>query len=176
MEEQINQEPIEWKFGEASGGATVNKGDQVTLTANVDDPCYSEFVEWRDKFTEETVSVDNPLTVTADEPTIYQAVFRLKEYTVKLMVNNIRYGKVSQNGITYHLHDFAELSATPFNNCVFDGWYEDGVFLSGDPVFRYEISDCGTPKVVEGRFHQVTMQVVVSYDGAEISPYGISLV
>ena len=168
------------ELGTVSGGATVEIGTEVTIEATAGEPCYSRFVCWTKKSDGEVVSTDPVYTVIATENKLYEAIFEYIEYTINLTSSHINRGTVSQSGTIYHLDDIATLTATPAENCTFDGWYEDGQLISSDLVYSYRIEaegeTCETRRNIQGKFRNELYEVNAYFDENEISEHNITII
>ena len=166
-------------LGTVSGGATVEVGTEVELEAAVIDPCYSRFVNWIKKVDGTIVSTDEILTVIATENKLYEGVFATVDYTINLTANNYNYGSVEQSGSIYKLGDHVILTATPNENCTFDGWYEDDVLIGTNASFEYVIQSsgdvCQQTRNIQGKFSSSQFTVYIYNDNDEVPNNNITI-
>jgi hypothetical protein len=59
-------------------------------------------------------------------------------FMVNAAAKDNAYGIVTGQGLR-QLGSFAQLEAIPYDNCKFDGWYEDGELLSTDETYRFRV-------------------------------------
>jgi hypothetical protein len=59
-------------------------------------------------------------------------------YSVSVARDNLENGSVIGGG-TFSKGSFAQMTAIPFENCEFVGWYENGALVSTDPVYRFRV-------------------------------------
>lgn len=59
-------------------------------------------------------------------------------YMVTVVANNEEYGYVTGQGIR-QLGNYAQVTAVPYQDCKFDGWYTNGQKVSTEPTYRFRV-------------------------------------
>lgn len=150
-----------------TGAGTYAPGDEVTLTATVDDEYV--FEEWRDATSGITLNTENPYTFTAGTSTNIKAVLREKAY----YHINVPYetdddedendpGTISipgGNDGEWKEGTTVTMTATPAQYYTFVEWRDvDGNSLSTNPVYSFVISQDTTFTAVFSRIqYKVTL-------------------
>ncbi len=92
-------------------------------------------------------------------------------YTVETMVNDTSLGFVFGGGPS-QVGRYDRLEAVPTDGSRFTGWYQDGVLLSTEPVYRLRVTE---DNKIEARFAPVSYTVrFVDWDDSELSVQTVS--
>ncbi len=92
-------------------------------------------------------------------------------YTVETMVNDASLGFVFGGGPS-QVGRYDRLEAVPTDGSRFTGWYQDGVLLSTEPVYRLRVTK---DNKIEARFEPVSYTVrFVDWDDSELSVQTVS--
>jgi hypothetical protein len=151
----------------AGGGGSYYEGSDVTLTATPTDT--TNFVSWTNA-AGQTVSTNNPFTLTLTQDTALTAVFALKpKYTVTVTVNNSELGSAAGGG-SYYEGSNVPLTATPATDAKFVGWIDatGGTVSKSNPYTITVVSDT----VLTATFEQFTSEppvVDVTLSNLEVS-------
>lgn len=120
--------------GSATGAGTYSKGESVILTAT---PDYGyHFEGWY--INGELVSYDLSYTISVGDSNDIKAVFQKETYTLTIS-QNYDGGIVGGSG-SYVYGSEVTVSTTLDEGYGFVGWTEDGVLISDEMVFSYEIA------------------------------------
>jgi len=128
--------------GSVSGGGTYNSGTQVTVTA-VPDNGYT-FEGWYENDVKISGEENYTFAVTSDRT--LEARFSLERYTVD--VTGATGGSVS-GGNTYDSGIQVTVTAVPDDGYTFEGWYENGVKISGEENYTFAVT---SDRTLEARF------------------------
>jgi hypothetical protein len=120
--------------GSVSGAGAFVHGTNVILNAVAAEGY--EFVAWL-YGTSDTVSKSSQISFTASRDTAFNALFRLKKYSVNVLNNNVAYGSISGAG-TYEHFSAATLTATANEGYEFRYWLINGEVI--DSVTSYIIT------------------------------------
>ena len=121
---------------EPAGDTVVLFGNNITATATA---AYGySFVAWMSGT--DTVSTDNPLTITVMGDTSLTAYFEMKNYTVSLDVNDANMGSINPMGDTV-MQEGSTLTvvATAADSCRFIGWRSNGTIISTEETLTLEV-------------------------------------
>ena len=123
-------------YGTVFGDGDYPQNSVATLTAYANS--FYKFEKWVKGGEEIT---DNPyyLTVTGDV-VVYAHFVELPTYTVNLTVNNTYYGSVQGSGV-YHEGEVASLRAIANEDYSFEGWYKNGIKISGNNQYMCTITE-----------------------------------
>lgn len=121
--------------GSVAGTGIYLENDEVTLTALPVDTCY--FVAW--EYDGQMVSTQPQYTFTVSDNMHFIAHFQQQNCFITATANPSDGGMVSGDG-TYLYGSTATLTATPNENYEFVKWTENGVTVSYDPVYAFEVS------------------------------------
>lgn len=116
LQYEITVEADPAEGGTVTGSGTYNYGSTATITATANE--HYMFICWHDGI------VTNPRNVNVSGNATYKALFHLNgtpQYTITVLANDPSLGTVSGSG-TYPENTTIEISATPNNGVVFNGW------------------------------------------------------
>jgi uncharacterized repeat protein (TIGR02543 family) len=123
------------KGGVVSGGGVYDFGAAVLVEA-LPDESYT-FANWSENG--QAVSAEPEFTFIVTKNRSLTANFSLdqSEYEITLQADPGQSGDVSGGGKYYHGTD-VEISANAEKGWVFEGWFENGLKVSSDAVYRFE--------------------------------------
>ena len=122
--------------GTVTGAGTYNQGATASLTATANDG-YT-FVNWTENGTQVSTEANYSFIVTENRTLV--ANFDLNTFEVNATTNPEDAGVITGVG-TYNYGETATLAITPNENYVFVNWTENGVIVSEEPSFSFEVTE-----------------------------------
>ena len=121
--------------GIVSGGGTYQQGESCTVTATAN-PDYT-FLWWTENGNPVLTVESYTFTVTSNRFLVAQ--FQPNTYTINVESNNDDWGTVSGGG-QYYPGVNCTLHANPANGYQFDNWKKNGVVVSSESSFSFEVT------------------------------------
>ncbi len=124
--------------GFTTGGSLYTHGDPVRVKAITYSDAGYNFVNWTENGN--VVSTIPEYSFIATENRDLIANFTLKSYNVVLSVNPSNSGSISGEGSYFH-GDSVTIRATPNSGWNFGNWTENGINISSDLEYKFEITN-----------------------------------
>ena len=145
--------------GTVAGGGSYNHGQSCTLEATANEG-YT-FVKWTKNGTQ--VSTDPTYTFNVTASASYVAHFQQQSYTITATVNPEEGGTVTGDG-TYAYGASCTLEATPNEGFEFVKWTKDGVMVSDEPDYTFDVTESADYEAI---FQIITYTITATANPAQ---------
>jgi hypothetical protein len=122
-------------WGNTSGGGSYASGDSATVVATPNSG-YA-FSRWQEGNSTVSTSVSYTFTVAASRTLTAKFI---EAFVITANVSPAVGGTTEMDSTSYKSGENAKASATPANGFSFSNWSEDGVIVSTDPDYRFDVT------------------------------------